>query len=58
MPSCYLDGKAHDRYILAHKPNAKVAILHENQDVAKEAVKGLKGGLGDKSGQLIVKELS
>jgi branched-chain amino acid transport system substrate-binding protein len=58
MPSYYLDGKVHARYILAHKPNAKVAVLHENEDVAKEAVKGLKDGLGDKSGQLIVKELS
>jgi branched-chain amino acid transport system substrate-binding protein len=58
MPSYYLDGKVHARYILAHKPNAKIAILHENEDVAKEAVKGLKDGLGDKSGQLIVKELS
>jgi ABC-type branched-subunit amino acid transport system substrate-binding protein len=57
MPSYYLDGKVHARYILAHKPNAKIAILHENEDVAKEAVKGLKDGLGDKSGQLIVKEL-
>ena len=58
MPSYYLDGKVHARYILAHKPNAKIAILHENEDVAKEAVKGLRDGLGDKSGQLIVKELS
>jgi len=56
--SYYLDGKVHARYILAHKPNAKIAILHENEDVAKEAVKGLRDGLGDKSGQLIVKELS
>ena len=57
MPSYYLDGKVHARYILAHNPNAKVAVLHENEDVAKEAVKGLKDGLGEKSGQLIVKEL-
>jgi branched-chain amino acid transport system substrate-binding protein len=56
IPSYYLDGKVHARYILAHKP--EVAILHENEDVSKEAVKGLRDGLGDKSGQLIVKELS
>jgi branched-chain amino acid transport system substrate-binding protein len=58
IPSYYLDGKVHARYILAHKPSAKIAILHENLDVEKEAVKGLRDGLGDKSGQLIVKELS
>ena len=58
IPSYYLDGKVHARYILAHKPSAKIAILHENLDVEKEAVMGLRDGLGDKSGQLIVKELS
>jgi len=58
IPSYYLDGKVHARYILAHKPSAKIAILHDNLDVEKEAVKGLRDGLGDKSGQLIVKELS
>jgi branched-chain amino acid transport system substrate-binding protein len=58
IPSYYLDGKVHARYILAHKPSAKIAILHENLDVEKEAIEGLRDGLGDKSGQLIVKELS
>ena len=58
IPSYYLDGKVHARYILAHKPSAKIATLHDNLDVEKEAVMGLRDGLGDKSGQLIVKELS
>ena len=43
---------------LAHKPDAKIAILRENEDIAKEAVKGFKDGLGSKGGQLIVKEQS
>jgi branched-chain amino acid transport system substrate-binding protein len=58
QPTYYLDGKIHARYILAHKPDAKIAILHENEDIAKEAVKGFKDGLGSKAGQLIVKEQS
>jgi branched-chain amino acid transport system substrate-binding protein len=58
QPTYYLDGKIHARYILAHKPDAKIAILHENEDIAKEAVKGLKDGLGSKAAQLIVKEQS
>jgi branched-chain amino acid transport system substrate-binding protein len=58
QPTYYLDGKIHARYILAHKPDAKIAILHENEDIAKEAVKGFKDGLGSKAGQLIVKEES
>jgi branched-chain amino acid transport system substrate-binding protein len=58
QPTYYLDGQIHARYILAHKPDAKIAILHENEDIAKEAVKGFKDGLGSKGEQLIVKEQS
>ena len=53
-----LRRQVHTRYVLAHKPDAKVAILHENEEIAKEAVKGFKDGLGSKSDQLIVKEHS
>src|SRR6516165_10553424 len=58
QPTYYLDGQIHARYILAHKPDAKIAVLHENEDIAKEAVKGFKDGLGNKGAQLIVKEQS
>jgi len=58
QPTYYLDGKTHAHYILAHKPDAKIAILHENDDIAKEAVRGFKDGLGNRAGQLIVKEQS
>ena len=58
QPTYYLDGKVHARYILAHKPDAKIAILHENEQVASEAAKGFEDGLGDKAGKLIVRKLS
>jgi branched-chain amino acid transport system substrate-binding protein len=58
QPTYYLDGKVHARYILAHKPDAKIAILHENEQIAGEAAKGFEDGLGDKAGKLIVKKLS
>jgi branched-chain amino acid transport system substrate-binding protein len=45
QPTYYLDGKVHARYILAHKPDAKIAILHENEQIAGEAAKGFEDGL-------------
>jgi branched-chain amino acid transport system substrate-binding protein len=58
QPTYYLDGKTHARYILAHKPDAKIAILHEDEQIAREAAKGLRDGLGDQAGRLIVKQVS
>jgi branched-chain amino acid transport system substrate-binding protein len=58
QPTLYLEGQIHARYILAHKPNARIAILHTTDPVAKEGVDGFKKGLGDSAGQLIVNEQS
>ena len=58
LPTYILDGQIHAQYILAHKPNAKIAILYQNDGYGKEHVRGLKRELGDKAEQLIVKELS
>jgi branched-chain amino acid transport system substrate-binding protein len=58
QPTYYLDGKTHAQYILAHKPNAKIAILNESDEIHREAVKGLRDGLGDQADRLIVKQLS
>jgi len=58
QPTFYLEGKIHARYILAHKPEAKIAILYQNDQIAKEAARGIKDGLGDKARKLIVKEVS
>ena len=57
LPTFYREGYIHARYILAHKPDAKIAILHANDD-SRETVIGLRDGLGDKADRLIVKELS
>jgi branched-chain amino acid transport system substrate-binding protein len=56
QPTFYLEGQIQARYILAHKPDAKIAVLFQNND-SKESVKGLRDGLGARAAQLIVKEL-
>jgi branched-chain amino acid transport system substrate-binding protein len=55
-PTFYRDGYIHARHILAHKPDARIAVLYQNND-SKESVKGLRDGLGNRAAPLIVKEL-
>jgi len=52
------EGRIYARYILDTKPDAKIAILFQNDDYGKDYVKGLKDGLGDKAGKMIVAEVS
>jgi branched-chain amino acid transport system substrate-binding protein len=58
VPTYLLDGQTHARYILARRPNAKIAILFQNDDYGKAHVKGLKDGLGERAKDLVVSELS
>ena len=43
---------------MKEKPNAKIAILYQNDDYGKDYVKGLKDGLGAKASSMIVAESS
>ena len=52
------EGGIYAKYILANKPDAKIAILYQNDDYGKDYVKGLKEGLGDKAAKMIVAEAS
>jgi ABC-type branched-subunit amino acid transport system substrate-binding protein len=46
------------QYLLKNKPDAKIAILYQNDDYGKDYVHGLKIGLGDKADTMIVAEAS
>jgi branched-chain amino acid transport system substrate-binding protein len=46
------------KYMLKTKPDAKVAILFQNDDFGKDFVKGFKTGLGERAAKLIVAEAS
>jgi ABC-type branched-subunit amino acid transport system substrate-binding protein len=39
--------------ILAHDPNAKIAVLYQNDDFGQDYVTGLKKGLGAKASQIV-----
>lgn len=55
-PSYVAQGEIYGNYIRAKKPNAKIVVLYENDDLGKDYVRGLKKGLGEKAATMIVKE--
>ena len=52
------EGKLYGLDILRTKPNAKIAVLFQNDDYGKDYLKGFKEGLGDKAKSMIVAEVS
>ena len=52
------EGRIYAKYLLDNKPDAKIAILYQNDDYGKDYVKGLKDGLGDKAASMVVAEVS
>jgi len=52
------EGAIYARYLMKEKPNAKIAILYQNDDYGKDLLKGVKDGLGQKGAKLIVAEAS
>jgi branched-chain amino acid transport system substrate-binding protein len=48
------EARIYARYILKEKPNAKIAILYQNDDYGRDYVLGLKDILGDKYASTVV----
>ena len=53
-PNYPLEARIYARYILKSLPNAKVAVLYQNDDFGKDYITGLRQGLGDKADKMIV----
>jgi branched-chain amino acid transport system substrate-binding protein len=58
QPNYQSESRIYAKYILKEKPNARIAILYQNDDYGKDYVKGLKDGLGAKAASMIVIEES
>lgn len=54
LPNYDTEAHRYAGYILAHKPGARIAVLYQNDDFGKEYLRGLKQGLGDAAGKMIV----
>jgi branched-chain amino acid transport system substrate-binding protein len=50
------EGMIYAKWLLKNKPNAKIAVLYQNDDYGKDVFKGVKDGLGAKAASMIVKE--
>ena len=48
------EGSIYGRYISKNLPDAKIAILYQNDDFGKDKLLGLREGLGEKADKLIV----
>ena len=53
LPSFAGEGAVYGRLIAAHQPNAKIAVLYENDEYGTDLLAGLKRGLGSHAGQIV-----
>jgi branched-chain amino acid transport system substrate-binding protein len=56
QPSYQAEARIYAKYLIKEKPQAKVAILYQNDDFGKDYLKGLKDGLGAKTSMIIMEE--
>ena len=54
IPSYGMEARIYARYILRNLPNAKIAVLYQNDDFGKDYLSGLREGLGDKAAKMII----
>ena len=58
LPSNFAEGRVYGLNVLQTHPQAKVAVLYQNDDFGKDLLKGLKSALDGKGGATIVAEAS
>ncbi len=56
QPSYQSEAQIYAKYLMKEKPDAKIAILYQNDDFGKDYLKGTKDGLGAKAASMIVAE--
>jgi len=57
-PDYASEARVYARHLLATKPNAKIAVLYQNDDYGRDYLNGFKNGLGAKAKAMIVSEAS
>ena len=56
QPTYQTEAHIYAKYLLKEKPDAKVAVLLQNDDYGKDYLKGLKDGLGAAAAKMIIAE--
>lgn len=57
-PSYFAEATLYAQYILKTKPDARIAILYQNDDFGKDFLRGLENGLGERAKAMIVSQQS
>ncbi len=57
QPSYQGEARVYAKYILQNYPGKTIGILFQNDDFGKDYLIGIKEGLGDKAGSLIISEV-
>src|SRR6202140_555375 len=58
QPNYQSESRIYAKYILKNMPDARIAVLYQNDDYGKDYLRGLKDGLGAKASSMIVMEES
>ena len=56
QPSYQSEARIYAKYLLKEKPDAKIAVLYQNDDFGKDYLKGLKDGFGAKTSMIVAEE--
>ncbi|SDI29947.1 branched-chain amino acid transport system substrate-binding protein [Bradyrhizobium sp. Rc2d] len=56
QPNYQSESIIYAKYILKNHPNAKIAVLYQNDDYGKDYLKGFKDGLGAKASMIVMEE--
>src|SRR6516165_4680261 len=58
QPNYQSEARIYAKWLMKEKPDAKIAILYQNDDFGKDYLKGIKDGLGAKATSMIIMEES
>ena len=53
QPSYRIEARIYAKYILSERPDARIAVLYQNDDYGKDYLEGFKDGLGDKVDRIV-----
>ena len=56
LPSYQSEARIYAKYLTKEKPEARIAVLYQNDDMGKDYLKGLKDGLGANLSRLVAEE--
>ncbi|MFL5941598.1 MAG: ABC transporter substrate-binding protein [Gaiellaceae bacterium] len=55
LPSFVGEGAIYGRYVVKHRPKARIAVLYENSDYGRDLLHGLERGLGKRASHIVAK---